>query len=244
MGHLICAIAVAAATLGQSGSETLRQKFAREMSDPEARKNFVAERKASGKIEDSKMTTDVPDYLKMERAWQTGSKCGPVSLYFLLRLHGIEISMDRVVEAVPLTEEGASMAALQEAAGRFGLKTRAVKFTPEDIPKLPAPYIVHYNLSGENSSKGNHFDVVLKSFDETRCSFIDTTNCVVKTGDYEALVGRVSGYALLADVSRDWWRPALSWAFLAVLGANVILLARLGIGRLRAPSAGRGVVTA
>ncbi len=221
--------------LGQAKGETLRQKYMREMKDPAMERAYeeVREKKWM-KDEDDPRPPELPDDLKFERTWQTGKKCGPVSLFFLLRLKGFNIPRDRVISAVPLGEQGASLADLQKAAERFGLRTRTVKFDPENMPALPTPYIVHYNLSGSDDSKENHFDVVFKHFDKSRCNFVDTTNCVIRSGDFEAMVGRVSGYALITESRSGWWMPFLWTAFAAILAANIIMLLRILLRRLSA----------
>jgi hypothetical protein len=233
---------VALAALGQEGGETLRQRFFREMKDPELRRQYVEYRQGYSKIVDDPNPPEVPKDLRFEQAWQGGSRCGPVALYFLLKLHGLNVSLEQMIEAVPVSAEGASLAQLQTVAERFGLRTQAVKFTPEDMPKLPTPYIVHYNNAGTNDSRDNHFDVVFKSFGSTRCGFIDTTNCITKTGDYEAMVGRVSGYALIPVAQGAWWRTALWWAFGAVLALDCVMLAVLGLRLRKSPAAAKAEV--
>lgn len=218
--------------MGQAGSETLRQRFEREMNDPELRRKYFDFLTNRTVIESDPRPPEVPAYLRFERGWQTGPKCGPVALYFLLRLKGIDASMDRVIGAVPLGEAGASLADLKKAADRFGLPTRTVAFTPEDMSNLPTPYIVHYNLSGSDDSKGNHFDVIFKSFGNQRCNFLDTTNCVVRSGDYGAMSGRVSGYALITGTRHEWWLPILWAAFVGVLAGDAIMLGRVAMGSL------------
>lgn len=227
---------IACLAVGQPRNETLRQRFEREMNDPVLRQkhfDFLSQRSV---IESDPNPPRVPDYLRFERGWQTGEKCGPVALYFLLRLKGQNVTMDQVVKSVRLGEGGATLADLQQAATDFGLPTRAVKFTPEDMPNLPTPYIVHYNLTGDNSSKGNHFDVIYKTFGSDACNFLDTTNCVIRSGEYGLIAGRVSGYALVPEARREWWLPMLWAVFGLVLAGNIFLLSRVGLNRLRRPS--------
>lgn len=188
-------------------------------------------------VEDPKLP-EIPDYLKLEQAWQTGSKCGPVALYFLLRLKGMDVPFNDVIAAVPVSEQGASLADLQKAAERFGLRTRAVRFRPEGMADLPTPYIIHYNLSGKDDSKDNHFDVIFKAFGENRYKYVDTTNCIIKLADYDEIIGRTSGYALIAEANPEWWLPGLWGAFGLVFVANAALLARLTLRPGRGASHG------
>src|SRR5207302_1841696 len=112
-------------------------------------------------VEPPEKMPELPAYLKVERSWQTGKKCGPVALFFLLRSHGIHVDLDEVVASVPIGEKGSSLADLQEAAARFGLKTRVVKVVPEELSGLPKPHIIHWATGGSEVT-GGHFDLVVR----------------------------------------------------------------------------------
>ena len=198
------------------GPETLAERGFRLISDPANETLFKVE---GVTVEAPEKVPELPAYLKVERSWQTGKKCGPVALYFLLRSHGRSVNLDEVIASVPISEKGSSLADLQEAAAHFGLKTRVVKVVPEELSSLPKPHIIHW-ATGGNDGTGGHFDLVVREYKSTEFpseyEIIDTTSCIAQTVSAKNMGPRLSGYALIVDPSSNRWYSA-AWVLFGVL---------------------------
>jgi hypothetical protein len=175
----------------------------------------------------------LPRWLELERSWQTGHKCGAVGLFFMLHYHGVPTDLDTVIARTSISEAGSSLQDLKEAASRFGLKTRAVKVSPQDLANLPRPFIIHW-ISNDNTGKTNdHFDVVT-NVDRGGVQIIDTSSCVQQYRENPAVASAFSGYALIADPYNDRLYVLLYASLWAVL-IVVIVLAVLNLARGRRP---------
>jgi hypothetical protein len=181
-------------------------------------------------VEDPPTLPALPLAFKFERKWQNGQSCGPVALYFLLRLQGQRVQFDDVIGSITTTEKGCSLADLEAAATKFGLKTRAVKLTPEQIGELPTPAIIHFTTPGDRTKEVDHFDLFLGESvadDGNSYEFIDTTNCIKYRQTAGAIGPKLSGYALIADsVSSNGTRGyALLWSgAVTVIALDMVLL--------------------
>lgn len=186
--------------------------------------------------------TEVPDYLKLEQLWQTGPYCGPVSLCFLLRLHGKEVKYEEVVKEFEMTEKGVSLADIQRVAGRFGLRTRVVSMVPEQVADLPRPAIVHWDAQGSDGLAKGHFDVLVHHKEGTGFVLIDTSNCVLVSRNYKELLPKLSGYSLIVETPTSYLALTLTCVVLGVVNLGVVTawLWRRSLWR-RSTGASRGV---
>ncbi len=72
--------------------------------------------------------------------------CGPTCLKMVAAYHGKEYSLDYLRANSFITRQGVSLLGLSEAADKIGLKSLAVKLTPEQlIEEAPLPCILHWN---------------------------------------------------------------------------------------------------
>lgn len=212
-------------------SQTTAERYFQLVQDPKILATFQP---ASRPIEDPPVMPKLPNYLRMEGRWQAGPKCGPVALFFLLRLHGINVELDTLLQEVPITEKGCSLADLQTAAARHGLATRMVKTSPEEHPALPAPHVIHWIVQGSTES-ADHFDVVIRNLENGGCEIIDTTNCSDQEVSPSNMSQRMSGYALVPDIPRPWWLRFMWAGVLAVAIAIVAVESLLAYRRFAHP---------
>lgn len=176
---------------------------------------------------------ELTEELRLERHWQTGMKCGPVALYFLLRLNGIDhVSMQQILDEVPTNERGTNLKALQDAALRYGMEAAVVRVTPETVSRLPHGSIVHWNTNEESGQSDDHFDVYLSFIpDSGRYQIIDTTSCITKLVPHDSLAQMASGYALMPQRTiRSKWTTASLWVVFVMM---LVMNAFVGIKRFR-----------
>jgi predicted double-glycine peptidase len=158
----------------------------------------------------------LPDSLRLERGWQTGHKCGPVALYFMLNLNGIHTSLDDTLAKVPIIAgKGASIESLRQAAAEFGLETEVVQVSPQQFLSLPKGSIVHWNTIASADQANNHFDVLVGYVGADKYLIIDTTNCITTTVSQDVATQRSSGYAL---IKRDMRRNVPLWLLWSIFG--------------------------
>lgn len=171
---------------------------------------------------------ELPSEYRYDRSWQTGAQCGPVSLFFLLRLAGKPVKFDEVLGDIAVDSRGCSLADLAAAAERFGLtNVKVIKTAPDQFSRLPKPFIIHWDVVGRDPSQTGHFDVVLGVRNEGDLSVIDTTNCILKTIKPHVSATEMSGYALIIDRGRGWWDPILWTTFIGVVVIDLVLLTKV-----------------
>jgi ATP-binding cassette subfamily B protein RaxB len=93
----------------------------------------------------------LPLFLQTEAA-----ECGLASLGMIAWFHGHRIDLAGLRRRFTVSLKGATLAYLMQIAGRLHLAPRPLRLELEEIPRLRAPCVLHWNL--------NHF-VVLKSAD-------------------------------------------------------------------------------
>src|SRR5512144_1434599 len=91
----------------------------------------------------------LPVFLQTEAA-----ECGLASLGMIACFHGHRIDLAGLRRRFTVSLKGATLAYLMQVAGRLHLAPRPLRLELEEIPRLRAPCILHWNL--------NHF-VVLES---------------------------------------------------------------------------------
>ena len=93
----------------------------------------------------------LPVFLQTEAA-----ECGLASLGMVASFHGHRIDLAGLRRRFTVSLKGATLAYLIQAAGKLHLAPRPLRLELEELPRLRAPCILHWDL--------NHF-VVLKSAD-------------------------------------------------------------------------------
>src|SRR5512140_2506470 len=93
----------------------------------------------------------LPVFLQTEAA-----ECGLASLGMVACFHGHRVDLAGLRRRFTVSLKGATLAFLMQAAERLDIAPRPLKVELEELPKLRAPCILHWDL--------NHF-VVLKSAD-------------------------------------------------------------------------------
>ena len=119
----------------------------------------------------------------------SATACGPDSLYYYLRLSGLTLDPQSVMDLFPETGSGTSLAQLEQAARQFGVPSKAIYDRTRDLEKVPKPAIV--------ALTGSHF-AVLTSVRNGRAWII--TSCYrFESRPVEVVRAAWSGYGLVAD---------------------------------------------
>src|SRR2546423_520148 len=79
-------------------------------------------------------------------AQNTIADCGPASLAMVLELHGREVRLDQLREAMSIDRGGTSARDLLRTASLFGLRGRGVRIEVAALPELPLGTILHWEL--------------------------------------------------------------------------------------------------
>lgn len=77
----------------------------------------------------------------------TRMNCGPSALKMILDGHGVRIPLDELESIIPVSEDGASMLALKNAAVQFGLETDGWRLVFDDLRTGPLPAVVFVDRS-------------------------------------------------------------------------------------------------
>jgi ABC-type bacteriocin/lantibiotic exporter with double-glycine peptidase domain len=100
-----------------------------------------------------------PVILQMEAA-----ECGAACLAMVLASHGKHAALEVVRERCNTSRDGLNAAQIKQAAESFGLDVKSLRCEPEDLDRLSAPMIVHWNF--------DHF-VVLEKVAGNRFHLVD-----------------------------------------------------------------------
>lgn len=177
-----------------------------------------------------------PPHLRFDQPFQKGPRCGPNSVYLLLRLNGITVPYDEVVKRVPLETTGADLESLRLAAASFGLVTETRQLTPEDVLYAPKPILVHFNApaaaSGGAQNGPDHFGVITGIMSDGAYQGVDTNNLRATTFSSNNFARNFSGYCLVVPRSSLPWLFSLraglfAAALAALIGLNLFLARRL-----------------
>jgi hypothetical protein len=143
--------------------------------------------------------------------WAESGRCGANCLYALLKLRGIPVEYEELVDLVAINGAlGSSLEDLQNAAAKYGVELDARKVKPEELGSLPTPFILHVDsLTG--SGAGHFLTVTL----------------ILSRSDVENLNLRYldGGNGILAYQKLKDLRPSLSLILLSV-GVRAIVFLR------------------
>ncbi len=139
---------------------------------------------------------EVPKDMRFEPPWRGRGDCGPISLYILMRLSGRTTSLGEVQRILPVDGEvGCSLAGIARAAESLDFATEIRFVNPQDLPRLPFPFILH--STGSLQRGIGHFVVVVGHSPEKQTySTIDTTFHGFRPVTEEALLTGFTGYVL------------------------------------------------
>ncbi len=157
-------------------------------------------------------------------------ECGANSLFFFLRLNGVDVTRVACLRDVPSTGRGASLDDLAQAAGRHGLKVKPLQVSMAGLDHIEFPVLAH--LREDQATDTGHYIVLTdrRTIDgKTSISGIDGTTLRLTTMSAEYFAERFSGYCLVRENAVGWSAYAEPW-LLAALWVEGGLLALL-IGR-------------
>ena len=80
--------------------------------------------------------------------------CGPTCLRMVAKYYGKSFSLQRLREIAGINREGVSLLGISEAAEKIGFRTTGAKLSPDQLPDVDLPAILHWNQ--------NHFVVLYK----------------------------------------------------------------------------------
>ncbi len=156
--------------------------------------------------------------------------CGPRCAQFILRHYGIDADLIDLVREIqwPTLEDGATLAAVDQALRARGVHTRALRMGPTSRLSWSHPVLLH--LTGETA--GGHFVVWLPdSTENTAHVWIGLAG--VQSGRFDSLRKRMSGAILLTSPtpieSTQWEAQDTSRTVFAILSfSSIAMLAVLG----------------
>jgi len=152
--------------------------------------------------------------------------CGPNVLYMLLKLQGLPVTFEQVVQELGSDNKMMSLVELREAAARLGLPTRVRRCTLEDLDRCTLPCIAHTRSEyAHRANQSGHYLLVLK-VDGEMIEVVDGTCADVMRKHRSKIADLWTGYVLEPRVVQQDWTGVMTLngvGLLAVLG--VVLLA-------------------
>jgi hypothetical protein len=159
----------------------------------------------------------VPNDFKFEPPWRQKGDCGALALYVLMRLHNREVTITDVKKFVPFDPQvGCSLADLSRGAEALGFATEIRFVNPQDLHKLPQPFILHTQGSLERGV--GHFGVIVDyRLEERKFYLIDTTFDMLGPVPEESILKIFSGYVLIPKNDVDASNThLLSWVLICL----------------------------
>lgn len=141
--------------------------------------------------------------------------CGASCMYFLLRLHDIDVSLEQMADEIPVTGQGASLLDLKNAAEQNGMPVEVLEVTPDELARLELPLIA---LMGTDPEKTPGHYIVLSKVTEEGVMGIDGTTTGRISFTATAFNKEFSGFVLSPQRTTDW----LGIFRLVVIGVCII----------------------
>lgn len=148
--------------------------------------------------------TEVPED---DLGWRSVYRCGPNSLYVVLRMHEKQVDYDSLVDQLNLTDQGANVADLVRVAKANGVPYTALRAEASALKKMPLPAIAHFLNPGD--AKG-HYVVLLSVNRDDTFTTIECTRGEMERLSRGDFLDRWSGVILVnSDYMNDssWTAP-------------------------------------
>lgn len=152
--------------------------------------------------------------------WSRPGRCGTNSLYVLLRLMAESGSLakeipyaDVVKELLPEDDRGCSIADIEAAALRLGVRGEVRKVGVRDLPRVQAPFIAHLDLLDRGAQ--GHF-IAIYNFVEgkngTYLHFVDGTTGQLHNAELSEIEGALTGFVFLPESNLQDTQGILPWS--------------------------------
>lgn len=170
--------------------------------------------------------TETPSYLRFDRPFQQGNRCGPNAMFIFLRLLNKSVRYEEILEQLPVSEVGCSLEDLKKVGERNGVNLEVRQLTPEELHTAPKPLILHVQtpkISNEPKEPTGHFTVITKSNPDGSFFGVDTSNAVLTDFTLQYLARNFSGYALVPDTANTWMWSKEGIFYLSLLMIVIVL---------------------
>jgi hypothetical protein len=152
---------------------------------------------------------------KQDLAWvqRISLRCGPNSLYAILRLYGIPVETHAIEQYAPSHPKGMSLAELQDACGDLGLPVHVRQCSISDMcAAFRSPLIAYtYYVNGEG-----HYTIILDVRGD-QIHILDAATGRVSVTTPARLANIWQGYVLVPKLGGDNFRFALGISMLVWL---------------------------
>ena len=125
--------------------------------------------------------------------------CGPNSLYAVSRLLGVQVDEDTIWDRLELSERGATMPQLRDAAAACGISMAIRRCSIDELGAL-TPLVAHMTIAGRTTASRGHYVAVVNVNDRS-IQFIDGTTGALQTCSRERFEKLSSGYVLVPAVN-------------------------------------------
>ena len=159
--------------------------------------------------------------------WRDINRCGPNSVYVLLRMFGFDCDYDQMVASMKIDHRGASAASLIRAAGEFGLDLTPLRIEAEKVSSYPMPCIAHLQPPGENG----HFVILLHAPGDENYSVFECTGGKIEQLNKGDFLNEFSGVLLVR--TQDWRQKQLDQMILVIAISSSLVLFILLIATIR-----------
>lgn len=168
-----------------------------------------------------------PDYLKFGSTWQEPVACGPNALFVLLRLCGLNVTRDHVLKLVPVTDRGATLADISQAATALGLRHRVKKVSQNELFRLQPPILVHETVRSTDSGDrdSGHFFVIVRFFENGQVGVVDSVSGMYQLQGADRFDRSFSGYVLVPELTVLGIPTRWMWVLMYAMAAVVVALA-------------------
>ena len=140
--------------------------------------------------------------LAVEGMFAPTPDCGANCMYFLLKLHGIDVSLEQMADEIPVVGQGASLLDLKNAAENNGIPLEVLEVTPDELARLELPLIALMGTDPEKTP--GHYIVLSKVTGEGVMGIDGTTNGRISL-TATAFNKEFSGFVLANQRTTDWF---------------------------------------
>lgn len=157
--------------------------------------SFAHDHSNDGRTEET--TDGTPPEMRWEPKWRQPSDCGVTSLYVLMRLLGHNISIEEVIDSVPVDRRsGCSLELLSASSSKLGFPAVVQFVNPESLSSMPFPLIVH-STGSLKTGVGHYRLVVAYSPKKKQYAIINVDSEIFGWVPEETVLHGYSGYVLV-----------------------------------------------
>jgi len=162
--------------------------------------------------------------------WQAGPYCGANAAYVLMRMIGLDVQHEAILQKAPVSDKGMSMLDMKQLLASFGVTSELLQVAPDVLGRLPLPFIARLETVGPET--GHYVVVYNRNPTSGQYGVVDGTSGAFGDVGAEAFHREFAGQVLISD--QPFWLRLADYARRALVAVSCLQGAAISAILLRA----------